>query len=90
MLALILLGTLAATLVVASLWVRRFEKVHQGARVHCVEKGRDFEVDVLVRPKPWNYGDDADVVRCSAFEHPDQVTCDKHCLKPVVDAMHHA
>ena len=88
MLAIILLGTLAATLLVSFLLARRFEQMHQGAKVHCAEKGGDFEVDVVVRPKPWNYGDDADVVRCSALEHPDQVTCDKHCLQPVLTAMH--
>lgn len=91
MLTYILLGTLAMTLAAAFVLSRLFDKQHQLTRVHCEARHADFEVDVLVRPKPWNFGDDHDIVRCSAFEDPSHVTCDKRCLEPLVQlrAVHH-
>jgi hypothetical protein len=89
MLAMILLGTLVVTLLGSFFVARRLERARQPAKVHCAEKGGDYQVDVLVQPKPWNYGDEYAVVRCTAFRDPDHVTCDKHCLGPIVDAIQH-
>lgn len=91
MLTFILLGTLALTLGLAYAITRRFDREHRPTRVHCAAKDADVHVDVLVRPKPWNFGDEHDIVRCSAFENPNEVTCDKQCLKPLVQlhAAHH-
>lgn len=82
MMALILLGTLALTLALSLLVARSIDRQHEHVKVHCETKGRDVDIDVLVRPRRWNFGDEYDVVRCSAFEDPRRVTCDKHCLEP--------
>jgi len=88
MLTLIMLGTSALTLGLAFLIVRAFDRTHQVARLHCDTKDRDVQVDLLVRPKRWNFGDDYDIARCSAFDDPRRVTCDKHCLNPLVTSIH--
>lgn len=91
MLTIILLATAALTFAAAFMISRRFDREHRPTRVHCDTKQGDFEVDVLVRPNAWNFGDHQEVVACTAFDDPKHVTCDKHCLEPLVQlhAAHH-
>lgn len=84
-LTVIILATLLLTLFVSAFVIRRFDRAHARQRVHCPVHQRAFDVDVQIRPRPWRFGDERDVTKCSYFSPSCAITCQKACLRQIED-----
>ena len=65
----------------------RISKVRVAKQVRCPVHGDLCEVDFICETgSAWEPGRALDVVRCTRFKEPDQVTCQKRCRDfPIVD-----
>ena len=57
-------------------------RVQRSEEVHCPVKNEDFIVQSSWTTNTmWEPKDRVDIVRCTAFSNPSQVSCEKHCLR---------
>jgi hypothetical protein len=62
-------------------WIVTWSRIRTTESVACPGDGKVHDVSfVHTTGDRWEPGEVIDVARCSAFEHPDQVTCNKACI----------
>ena len=78
----IVLAVVASLFLVIYLLGRFLIRIRATERIHCPVKDDDYEVEsVWSSSVTWGLGKRVDIRRCSAFDNPELITCEKACMR---------